>query len=57
MLILVSVVTGCVSISAFALLVYVLTGTISSLVVIKICAITAGKKVSVNYKEKEEEAW
>ena len=43
-LILVSVVTGCVSISAFASLVCVPVGIASSVVGIKICAITAGIK-------------
>ena len=44
MLILVSTVTGCVSISAFASLVYVPVGITSSAVGIKSCAITAGIK-------------
>ena len=44
LLILVSVVTGCVSISAFASLVCVPVGIASSVVGIKICAITAGIK-------------
>ena len=44
LLILVSTVTGCVSISGFASLVYVTVGIMSSAVGIKICAITAGIK-------------
>ena len=44
MLILVSTVTGCVSISAFASLVCVPVGITSSAIGIKICAITAGLK-------------
>ena len=46
LLILVSTVTGCVSISAFA-------SSVCVPVAIKSCAITAGIK-KVNYKEKEE---
>ena len=42
--ILASIVTGCVSISAFASLVDILVGITSSAVVINICAITAGIK-------------
>ena len=42
MLILVSTITGCVSISVFALLVSVPVGITSSAVGIKICTITAG---------------
>ena len=58
LLILVSTVTSCVSSSAFASLVAIPVGILSSEVGIKICAITAGiKKVGVNYKEKEEETW
>ena len=48
LLILVSTVTGCFSISAFA-------SSVCVPVAIKSCAITAGIK-KVNYKEKEE-AW
>ena len=47
LLILVSTVTGCVWISAFASLVCVPVGITSSTVRLKICAITAGNK---NYK-------
>ena len=47
MLILVSTVTGCVWISAFASLVCVPVGITSSTVRLKMCAITAGNK---NYK-------
>ena len=46
-LILASAVTGCVSISAFASLVAIPVGIMSSAVGIKFCAITAGIK---NYK-------
>ena len=42
LLILVSTVTGCVSVSTFASLVFVLVGITSSAVGIKMCAITAG---------------
>ena len=41
-LILASAITGCVSVSAFALLVGVLVDTASSTVGIKVCAITSG---------------
>ena len=44
LLILVSAVTGCVSVSAFASLVFVSVGITSSAVVIKISAVTAGIK-------------
>ena len=44
LLVLVSTITGCVSISAYALLVSVLAGITSSAVEIKNCAITAGIK-------------
>ena len=47
MLGLASIITGCVSISAFASLVCVLVGITSFAVRLKICAITAGIK---NYK-------
>ena len=51
--ILASIVTGCVSISAFASLVDILVGITSSAVVINICAITAGiKKYKSTIKEK-----
>ena len=43
-LILASTITGCVSISAFASLVYVPIGNTSSAVAISTCAITAGIK-------------
>ena len=48
MLILVSTLTGCVSISAFASLACVPVGIMSSAV---------GITSSVNYKENEEEVW
>ena len=58
MLILASTVTDCASISAFALLVCVPVGIMSSAVGLKICEITAGiKKVWVSYRENEEELW
>ena len=44
LLILASTVTGCVSISVFALLGCILVGVTNSSVGIKICAITAGIK-------------
>ena len=44
LLILVSTITGCISISAFALLVCVPIGITSSAVGINICAITVGIK-------------
>ena len=53
MLILVSTVTGCVSISAFTSIVCVPVGIISSAVGIEICAITAGiKKYKLFIKKK-----
>ena len=52
LLILVSTVTGCVAISAFASLVGVLVGIRSSAVGIKICAITAGIKKYKSIKKK-----
>ena len=56
LLILVSIVSGCVSISAFAFLVGILIGITSSAVGIKICAITAGikKRKSIFKKKKEK---
>ena len=48
LLILVSTVTGCVSISAFASLVCIPVGITSS---------ALGIKIYANHKEKEEEAW
>ena len=55
LLILVSAVTGCVSISAFASLVYVSVGITSSEVGLKICAITAGiKKYKSIIKKKKK---
>ena len=53
-----SAVSRCISVSAFAPLVCVPVGIMSSAVGIKICAINAGmKKVSVNYKGIEEKVW
>ena len=55
LLILISTVTGCVSIFAFASLVCALVGITYFTVGIKICAITGGiKKYKVNFKEKEK---
>ena len=55
LLILVSTITGCVSISAFASLVCVRVGITSSAVGIKICAITAGiKKYKSIIKKKKK---
>ena len=57
LLILVSTVTGYVSISGFASLVCVTAGIMSSAVGIKICAITAAiKKYKSIIKKKEEKA-
>ena len=58
LLILVSTVTGCVSISAFALLVCVPVGITSSAVGINICPITAWiQRYKSIIKEKEQKAW
>ena len=56
LIILASMVTGCISISAFASLVYVPVGITSSAVGIKICAITAGikKHKSIIKKKKKK---
>ena len=55
LLILVSTVSGCVSISAFVFLVGIPIGITSSAVGIKICAITAGiKKRKSMFKKKKE---
>ena len=56
MLILVSTVTGCGSISAFTSLVCAPVGITSSTVGIKICAITAGTKKYESIMKKEEKA-
>ena len=53
LLILASAVTGCVSIFAYSLLIYVPVGITSSAVGISICAVTAESKRYYNYKEKE----
>ena len=55
LLILISTVTGCVSISAFASLVVISIGIMSSTVGLKVCVITAGikKYKSVNKKKKK----
>ena len=55
LLILVSTVAGCVSVSTFASLVFVLVGITSSAVGIKMCAITAGvKKYKAIIKKKKK---
>ena len=57
-LILISTVTGCVSIFAFASLVGIPMGITSTAVELKICVITAGiKKYESIIKKKEKEAW
>ena len=55
LLILISTVTGCVSISAFASLVGILIRIASSAIVLKICVITAGiKKYKSIIKKKKK---
>ena len=57
-LILISTVTGCVSIFVFASLVGIPMGITSTAVELKICVITAGsKKYQSIIKKKEKEAW
>ena len=56
LLILASRISGCISISAFASLVYVPVGITSSAVGIKISAITAGIKKYKSIIKKEEKA-
>ena len=57
-LILISTITGCVSISAFASLVDIPVGISSSVVGLKMCVITAAiKKYKSIIKKKEKEAW
>ena len=49
-------VTGCISVSAFASLLGIPIGIMSSARGLKICTVTAGiKKVYINNQEKEEE--
>ena len=48
----ISTITRCVSISAFASLVGISIGILSSTMGLKICAITAGNKMSINKKNK-----
>ena len=55
LLILVSTVTGCVSISEFALLVAIPVGITSSAVGLQIFAVTAGIKKYNSIRKKEEE--
>ena len=57
LLILVSTVTGFVSISAFALLVCVPVGITSSVAELKMCAITAGIKKYKSVIKKKKKAW
>ena len=57
LLIVISAITGCVSISAFASLVGISIGITSSATGLKICAITAGIKKYKPITEKEKEAW
>ena len=58
LLILVSTVTGCVSISAFASLVTIFVGITSSAIGLNICAIIAGiKKYKSTIRKIEREAW
>ena len=57
LLILVSILTGCVSISAFASVVCVPVGITSSVVGIKICTITAGIKTYKSIIKKKKKAW
>ena len=57
-LILVSKITGCIQISAFATVLGIPIGITSSSIGLKICAITAGiKKYNSIIKKKEKEAW
>ena len=57
-LILISTVTGCVSIFVFASLVGIPMGITSTAVELKICVITAGiKKYELIIKKKEKELW
>ena len=57
LLILVSTVTGCVSISAFSSLVGIPIGNTSSAIGLKICVATAGmKKYKLRFKKKKKEA-
>ena len=56
-LILVSRLTGCVSISAFASLVGISEGITSSAIRLEICVITAGIKKYQSIIKKNKEAW
>ena len=54
-LVFVSAISGCVSISVFVLLINVPVGNASSVVGLKIFALTAGiKKMGVNHQEKKK---
>ena len=57
LLISMSTVTGCVSISAFASLVGIPIVITSSAIILKICAITAGIKKYKLIVKKKKEAW
>ena len=58
MFILASIVTGCVSISAFGSLVCISVGITSSAIGIKICAITEGtKKYKSIIKKNKKKTW
>ena len=55
--IIISTITGCVSISAFAFLVRISIGIASSAIWVKICVITTGiRKYKLKKKKKKEEA-
>ena len=57
-LIIISTITGCVFISAFASLVGILVGITSSAIGVTICVITAwNKKYNPMNKKKKEETW
>ena len=57
--IIISTITGCVSISAFAFSVRISIGIASSAIWVKICVITTGirKYKLINKKKKEEARW
>ena len=57
--IIISTITGCVSISAFAFLVRISIGIASSAIWVKICVITTGirKYKLIKKKKKEEARW
>ena len=57
LLIVISTITGSVSISAFAFLVGIRIGIMSSAIWLKICAITAGIRKYKSIIKKERETW